>query len=163
MGGEVWEHTERPIAPANAFVLTQVATRVYAIPVAHVVETMRPLPIEPIASAPAFVTGLAIIRGAPTPVIDLALLLGNGDHSSAPTRLVLVAMKAGRVAIAVDRVIGVQTVDESLLDDAPDLLREARADLIEKIGSLDAKLLIVLRATRLLPDAVWSTLGLTSS
>jgi len=34
-----------------------------AIPIEHVSETMRPLPVEPIGAVPSFLLGLAIIRG----------------------------------------------------------------------------------------------------
>jgi purine-binding chemotaxis protein CheW len=40
---------------------------------------MRPLPIKPIAGTPGFVRGVSIIRGAPTPVIDLKALLDNSE------------------------------------------------------------------------------------
>src|SRR6185436_6230529 len=41
-----------------------------ALPLEHVEETMRPLAIEAIAGGPAFVRGLAVVRGAPIPAVD---------------------------------------------------------------------------------------------
>jgi hypothetical protein len=41
----------------------------------------------------------------------------------------------------------------------PPLLREAQADVVEAIGVLDAQLLLVLRASRILPEEVWRTLS----
>ncbi|MEV6495091.1 chemotaxis protein CheW, partial [Actinoplanes sp. NPDC051633] len=43
-----------------------------------VVETMRPLATRPLAGAPAFMSGICIMRGVPTPVVDVARLLGGG-------------------------------------------------------------------------------------
>ncbi|HZE91839.1 MAG TPA: chemotaxis protein CheW, partial [Rhizobacter sp.] len=60
-------------------VICRVQGRLCALPLSHVVETMRPLPTETIAGAPDFVCGLAVIRGAPVPVVDLARLLGATD------------------------------------------------------------------------------------
>jgi chemotaxis signal transduction protein len=49
--------------------------RLCAVPLSHVIEIMRPLPVEPISSVPSFVQGISIIRGIPTPVVDLLLKL----------------------------------------------------------------------------------------
>ena len=56
--------------------------RVCAVPLAHVSEVMRPLPIEPLAGAPPFVPGLAIVRGKATPVVDLTAVLADGAAST---------------------------------------------------------------------------------
>jgi purine-binding chemotaxis protein CheW len=50
--------------------------RLCAVPLTHVIEIMRPLPVEPISDVPLFVQGVSIIRGIPTPVVDLGALLG---------------------------------------------------------------------------------------
>ena len=42
-----------------------------ALPLEHVVETMRPLPVEPLGDAPRFILGLSIVRGEPIPVVDV--------------------------------------------------------------------------------------------
>lgn len=42
-----------------------------------VIETMRPLETHPLAGTPAFVRGISVLRGVPTPVIDVARLLGG--------------------------------------------------------------------------------------
>ena len=42
---------------------------------------------------------------------------------------------------------------------AREILRDAAAGLIEAIGTRDAQLLVVLRAARIVPDEVWTTLA----
>jgi purine-binding chemotaxis protein CheW len=71
--------------------LTRVGARLCAVPLAHAVETMRLLPVSPLADAPPFVRGLAIIRGQAVPVVDLGALLG--EPAVAVTRLVLVRVE----------------------------------------------------------------------
>jgi purine-binding chemotaxis protein CheW len=137
--------------------IVAVGSRACAIPLAHVVETMRPLRLEPIAGMPSFVLGLSVIRGAPTPVVDLAAVLG-GSHAIAPTRFVVLRLGERVVALAVDRVIGVRELDAMRLQEMPPLLRSASADVIEAIGMLDAQLLVALRATRILADETWNVL-----
>src|SRR5688572_15607941 len=59
------------------WLICRVSTRVCALPLDAVVETMRPLVVEPVAGAPGFVSGLSIVRGEPIPVVDAARLLGT--------------------------------------------------------------------------------------
>jgi purine-binding chemotaxis protein CheW len=128
--------------------LCRVRTWVCALPIDTVVETMRPLPIEPLASAPRFVRGVSIIRGEPVPVVDGGMLLSDSPLSS-PRRLVTLEVSGRRVALAVDEVLGVRTVAAS---STPPLLQHAHEDVVAAIETLDAELLVVLRTARLLPE-----------
>ncbi|HEY5276648.1 MAG TPA: chemotaxis protein CheW [Coriobacteriia bacterium] len=130
-----------------------------AIPLHHVAETMRPLSIQPVAGTPGFVRGVSVIRGAPTPVIDLKALLENGENSAGYGRFVTVKLGERRVAIGVDGVVGLRNLDSAQLGELPPMLRDVAAELIEAIGTRDAQLLVVLRAVRIVPDDVWTTLA----
>ena len=136
-----------------------VGARACAIPLHHVAETMRPLPIEPVAGTPGFVRGVSVIRGAPTPVVDLKALLENGENSATYGRFVTMKLGERRVAIGVDGVVGLRNLDSAQLGELPPILRDVAADLIEAIGTRDAQLLVVLRAARIVPDEVWTTLA----
>jgi purine-binding chemotaxis protein CheW len=136
-------------------VVARVGFRFCAVPLEYAIETMRLLPIEAIADAPPYVAGLSVIRGVATPVVDVAALLGASGKAA---RLILLRVGARRVAIAVDAVIGVQRLDEQLLAQTPPLVQGARVELIESVGAMDAQLLVVLRASRLLSEDAWSNL-----
>ncbi len=133
-----------------------VQTRVCALPLVQVIETMRPLPIEPIAGLPSFVQGISIVRGVPIPVVDLALLLGMSRGVSG--RFVTLRLGERQVALSVDAVLGIQDLDGSTIQKLPPLLPETSKDVIEAIGTLDAQLLFVLRAGWELPEEVWQAL-----
>jgi len=139
--------------------VVMVGARACAFPLQHVAETMRPLPIEPIAGTPGFVRGVAVIRGLPTPVVDLKALLENSDNSPSYGRFVTLKYDARRVVIGVDSVVGLRNLDSAQLAELPPLLRDVTADLIESFGTLDAQLLLVLHAARIVPDEVWATLA----
>jgi hypothetical protein len=66
---------------AGLSLLCRVDTRLCALPLATVLETLRRLSIEPLAGAPAFVLGRSVIRGAP----DQAFhgFVGAGAHDRA--------------------------------------------------------------------------------
>ena len=136
-----------------------VGARACAIPLHHVAETMRPLPIEPVAGTPGFVRGVSVIRGAPTPVVDLKALLENGENSATYGRFVTMKLGERRVALGVDAVVGLRSLDSAQFGELPPILRDVAADLIDAIGTRDAQLLVVLRAARIIPDDVWATLA----
>jgi purine-binding chemotaxis protein CheW len=114
---------------------------------------MRILPVEKIAGAPEFVLGLCLIRGAPTPVVEIGLLLGEPALVSG--RMVTVRTANGPVALLTESVLGVRSIFPDQLGDLPPLLRGAAGDVVEAVGTLDAELLLFLRAVRILPDAAF--------
>jgi purine-binding chemotaxis protein CheW len=137
----------------DVWLLCGAGSFLYALPLAHVVEVMPILRIEPVAGSPPCVRGLAIIRGTPTPVVDIALLFGG---SSGPAqRLVTVRTGLRVIALAVDRVLGVRSfeVDETA-EPLPPLLREVASDMVSAIGRLDTELLLFLGTARVVPDAL---------
>lgn len=133
-----------------------VQARLCALPVAQVVETMRPLPIEPFAGAAIAVKGLAVVRGVPLPVVELASLLGGA--TSLPTRFVTVRSGTGHIVLAVDSVLGLCNISAASLRELPALLGDADNNAVSAIGTLDAELLLLLNAARLLPDDAWPVL-----
>ena len=140
-------------------VVVMVGARACAFPLHHVAETMRPLPIKSVAGTPGFVRGVSVIRGTPTPVVDLKALLENSENSPSYGRFVTLKLDDRRVAIGVDSVVGLRNLDSAQLGELPPLLRDVTADLIESFGTRDAQLLLVLRAARIVPDEVWITLA----
>jgi len=130
--------------------LCRIGGRLCALPTGCVVETMRPLPIEPIAGAPRLVRGLAIIRGSPVPVLDVGEWLGTKVERA--TRFVTVKTGDQLVALVVDGVVGMRAISMQSLQTLPPLLREAGAEAIAAIARLDAELLFVLRGIRCMPE-----------
>jgi purine-binding chemotaxis protein CheW len=120
----------------------------FVVPLRHVIETMRPLPIEAIAGAPSYVRGLCVIRGAPVPVVDAGVLLGRQPVSASR----LVALRAGSrtAALLVDMVDGIRAISPSAFNRLPPLLRDAAT--IAAVGILDAELLLSLHTARIIPD-----------
>jgi purine-binding chemotaxis protein CheW len=132
---------------------------VCAIPLHHVAETMRPLSIEPVAGTPGFIRGVSVIRGEPTPVVDLKALLENSENSATYGRFVTLKLGERRVALGVDGVVGLRNLDVAQFGELPPILRNADAGLIEAIGTRDSQLLVVLRAAHIVPNEVWTSLA----
>lgn len=146
----------------DQLLVVRAAHSLCALPLDLVVETMRPLPCEPIAGAPAFVLGLSLIRSHQLPVIDLAMVVGSGGGRHG--RFITVrtgsstrdssATSDGQVALAVEEVVGVYSRDQLSEANLPPLLSEANPEVIDSIGRLDADLLLVLRSGSYLPEGI---------
>ena len=132
----------------------RVGDRLLAIPLACVVEIMRPLPVQAFAGTPPFVLGVSTIRGAVLPVVDIGTLLGGNPEPA--TRFVTIVQDDRSAALAVTSVIGVQALDDAGLQELPPLLESVDLDTVSSIGSLDTGLLLVLGETHLVPDSVWA-------
>ncbi len=136
----------------------RVRTRLCAIPISQVIEIARPRPVEPLPDAPHFVSGLALIRGSATPVVDARLLLSEEPVETA-TRIVTVRAGERVVAVAVDEVLGVRILPSDALSDSPPLAEQALSGAISAIARLDRELLVVLESSRLVPERVWNTIA----
>jgi len=139
--------------------VVMVGARACAFPLHHVAETMRPLPIRPVAGTPSFVCGVSVIRGTPTPVVDLKALLEDSENSASYGRFVSLKLDDRQVVVGVDSVVGLIHLDSAQMGKLPPLLKDVSADLVESFGTLDAQLLLVLSAARIVPDEVWLTLA----
>jgi len=148
----------------DLFLLCRIGSRIGALAVKDVRETMRPLPIEPLTGTPPFVLGVAIVRGSAVPVIDAGRLLDPSADPSlsaaamSPSAARFVSLELGdRTAVlAVDAVLDVRSLAAGMPAQIPPLLRGAGKELVSTIGALDTQLLLVLEAARLVPDSVWS-------
>jgi purine-binding chemotaxis protein CheW len=134
--------------------LVRAGARLCALRLAHVVETLRPLPVAPLAGTPAFVLGVAVVRGAPIPVVGLDALLGSAAPRE-PTRFVVVRAGERRVALAVEEVVGIVDLGDADAEPGSPLLEGAAAGAVEELRSRDDALVVVLAAARLVADDVW--------
>ncbi|HEY3175266.1 MAG TPA: chemotaxis protein CheW [Candidatus Polarisedimenticolia bacterium] len=127
---------------------------VCAIPIEEIVETMRPLAAERVPGMPPYVRGLSVIRGSPVAVVDLVSLMG-GAGSGDVTRFVTIRAGSRVVALAVPEVLGVGPLDDPAAGTPLPLIENAHPGLIQSTGTMAGRLLMVLRAGRILPEMVW--------
>jgi len=141
-----------PDNKSSSWLLCRAGTRLCALPLENVAETMRMLPIEPVADVPPSVLGLCLIRGAPAPVVDLQVLLAEPE---APLRRMVTLDVGGRtVALAVESVLGVRSIGAEESGRLPPLLRDAAGDVVAGIGVLDSEFLLFLSSARLAPSSL---------
>lgn len=133
-----------------AALIVRVAGTACALPVGAVVETMRPLTVIPVDDTAAFVRGIAIIRGIPTPVVDLGPVR---DASGARLRFVTVRVGGGVVALAVDEVVALSRFPTVAFARCPSLLTRLDPGVAQSIADEDRALHTVLETARLVEGA----------
>ena len=149
---------------ADPYLICRSDDKLCALPLRHVVETMRALPIEALPAVPEFVLGAAIVRDEVMPVVDAsALLSADGKRRGAATRFITLKLgtdQAGerRIALAVDSVLGVRLLARDTPTGIAPLLVGAQQRLIDAVSLLDSQLLLVLQAAHLISDGVWQRL-----
>jgi purine-binding chemotaxis protein CheW len=140
-------------AVGNALVF-RAGTLLCALQLADVIETMRPLAVRPLAGTPPYVRGVTIMRGLPTPVIDVARLLG--DEQIDAERFLAVRTERGPVAFAVGPILGTRAAEAAGPGQHPALLSGASSRLIAGVGMIGTEPLLLLQSMRVVPDDVWA-------
>jgi purine-binding chemotaxis protein CheW len=128
-----------------------------ALPIEGVVETMRPLPVEPIGQVPPYIRGVTILRGRATVVIDMAHLLGQ-TASAEPTRFVVVRAGERRVALAFEEVIDVRAI-RAELGPLPPLLRAVAPEAVTAIGAANSAIVVLLETAHVVPPELLREIG----
>jgi chemotaxis signal transduction protein len=131
-------------------VVVRVGTTTCAIPSAHVVETMRRLPVTPLDGMPAFAAGVATIRGETVPVVDLGAVLGRSAEGA---RFVTIRADRRTVALMVDEIVGVTRLGAADIAGRRPLLTESAAPVVHALARKDQALHLVLNATRIVDHA----------
>lgn len=131
----------------------RVRNRLCALPATQISEIMRPLPIERLPGAPPFLLGVAVIRGAPSPVVDLAQLLD--ERRSKPTYFVATGQGDRRVALTIDGVIGVRPMPHAPSDGFPSVVESAAAGFVASVRVLGRETLVVLSSGKIMPETAW--------
>ena len=145
---------------SNVFLVCRAGKALCALPVEHVVETMRPLAIESLPDAPACVAGVAIVRGSALPIVEISRLLGEAGRS--PDRIVVVRAGGREVGLAADAVVGLRKLPRSGTE-LPPLLAGMAHEVVEGVGALDGDLLFVLKSMSLVSDEVFRAAGVETA
>ncbi len=142
-------------SPPRRALLVRSGVRICALPIERVVETLRPLAIEPLTDLPAIVRGVAVVRGQPVPVVELERFL-SGTSSERVRRWVVLRLGTRRLVLTVDDVVAVAEIGG---DRPGPLLASACGAAVESLAAVDRELLLFLDASRVVPEGAWRVLA----
>jgi purine-binding chemotaxis protein CheW len=140
----------RAPAPASAatekLVCFSIAGQDFGAPIATVKETLPERPVTRLFLVPPFVAGLINLRGEVVAVIDLARLLGLGEHRLGDGTGAIVILRptdpraAGRAAagLLVERLLGVADVAPASVQPVPPTLASEPASYLRGVCAVGA-------------------------
>jgi len=123
---------------------------VFAVEAGAVLEILPATSATRIPGAPAAVRGLANVRGMLVTVVDAARAIGlAAGPEAAGGSLVLVELRSRPVALAVDEVLDLVTVEDTALNDGASL-PGVRPDLVRAVGAFGGQSFVQLATDVLL-------------
>jgi purine-binding chemotaxis protein CheW len=103
-----------------SFVFFTAASQTFALPAESVEQVLRMAAPTAVPGAPPYLRGLLNLRGALVPVVDVRVRLGDPARPARPGDHLLVAAEGGRrVALVVDRVLGVRELPDDAVQPGP--------------------------------------------
>ncbi|WP_207062452.1 chemotaxis protein CheW [Motiliproteus sp. SC1-56] len=147
--------------PVLQWVTFRLAEETYGINVMQVQEVLRYTEVAPVPGAPAYVLGIINLRGNVVTVIDTRQRFGLPatevtDHS----RIVVIEVGGQVVGILVDAVSEVVYLNQSEIEQAPNVGTEESAKFIQGVCHKDNRLLILVDLQKLMSEEEWSEIAM---
>jgi purine-binding chemotaxis protein CheW len=124
----------------------------YGLPIACVREIIRYTPPRVTATARGLIQGMISLRGRVLPVLDLSSRLGRTLEVSGATRILVIEVSTGVVALIVDTVDGVMQVATHRIEDIPGALSDDA--LGHQIAAIGDQLIMLIDPDRALGSAL---------
>jgi purine-binding chemotaxis protein CheW len=122
----------------------------FALPIASVIEILRPHKLTRMPRTPHFVDGVMNLRGRVFPVIDLKRRLGLTESpKDGRTRVMVVDFHGDQMGLIVDEVREVFRGDKNSLENAPDLALSVTRDYLSGVVSQGERMILLLDLDRL--------------
>ena len=147
-----------PDQKSQQYLTFTLGREVFALSILNVKEIIQFGEITEIPMTPEFIRGIINLRGSVVPVIDLSSRFGRmGTQISRRTCIVIVEVERendhrrelGVVVDAVNEVLEIPLAD---IEAPPALGNRIRSDLIQGMGKVDGKFVIILGMSRMLSD-----------
>ncbi|QNU66125.1 chemotaxis protein CheW [Ruminiclostridium herbifermentans] len=133
-------------------VIFRIEDEEFALEISNVKEIIRLPLMTKVPNASDFITGLCCLRGELLPVIDSRKLFGiaASDYEEG-TRIVIIEINGKKVGIIADKVSEVLSVDESVIKEPPESIKEIDGGVITSILLLNdgKRIIMVLDASKL--------------
>jgi purine-binding chemotaxis protein CheW len=127
--------------------------RLYALPAGLIAEVIRMPAVARVPQGPKCLLGLANLRGSVLPVASVRAILGRDETTATPSSRLIVLDGAAPVALSVDEVAALVTVDATKVSSADAELAAETGELLKGVFRLDANVAKILDIENLLKRA----------
>lgn len=132
---------------SEQFVVFQLATEEYAIPISQVKEIIRYSSATKLPNMSGYMDGIINLRGKVISVVDLAGKFAVLTEKSSDKRTLIVEVADQEIGLVVDAVTEVLRLEEGVIEAANGMAQSN--EFIKSIGKVDQRLLIILDLDRL--------------
>jgi len=123
----------------------------FAVDIHRVREVLKMTRVTPLPQAAYFIEGVINLRGEVIPVVDLRKRFDLPESErDEDTRIIIVEIHESNVGLIVDSVTEVLRFSSAAVQPPPSRVAGTRTDLIEGVGKLDERLLIILNLEKIL-------------
>lgn len=124
----------------------------FAVDIKQVSEVLKITKITPLPRSIDFIEGVINLRGEIIPVIDLCKKFGleRNDRRGESGRIIIVEIGDDEVGLIVDAVTEVIRLPKNSIQLPPTDVAGTRNDLIQGIGKMDERLIIILNLEKIL-------------
>lgn len=130
----------------------KVGPSIYGLETFAVNEIVRPVKVTKMWGLPESVLGVSNMRGVVVVVIDIATILGTEANSIADSLLLVINSGDERVAVRVDEVKDVVSVEDKSVQPPPRNLDERISKLISGVATVNGELVSLLDINAVLKD-----------
>jgi purine-binding chemotaxis protein CheW len=140
-------------ATGSSFIVFSASRTLYAVSLASVIEVARARSITPVPNLPSWMLGISAIRGDMVSVLHLGSFFGQEGQSIPTEARVLVLNTQNKevtVAVLVDRVRGLRTVEMEEIRPFPENLTHPVAEYALGVSEIEDQLVVLLDVDKLL-------------
>jgi len=138
----------------SQFVILKLDKEEYGVNIEHVKEISEFREITSIPNAPIFIEGIINLRGQVTPVINLRKKFNLPEQESNRTkcRIIIVNVSSIQVGFVVDDASYVLTINESDIEQAPELVINEDVTYISGIAKVEDRMIVLIDLEKILKD-----------
>ncbi|MBU5675619.1 chemotaxis protein CheW [Alkaliphilus sp. MSJ-5] len=135
------------------YVIFKLENEEYAVDIMNVKEISEYMECTKVPNSPNFIKGIINYRGNVVPVINLREKFDMLSASITPnTRIIIFGLNDKQVGLLVDDASQVLTIDDTKIEDAPNIIMGSDDKFISGIGKIENRMVIILDLENLLSE-----------
>jgi len=134
----------------NKYVIFKLGSERYGLPIESVERILPAQAVTKIPKTPKMLLGVFELRGTTIPTIDARIRFEMPEVDDS-RNFVVILTDAGRCALRVDYVDGIQTFDEEQVDEKTSILEDRNDEMLAGIGKDGDVLTVLLNPSHVVP------------
>ena len=135
------------------YVIFKLNREEYGVEISHVQEITEIKSITTVPNTPSFVEGIINLRGKIVPIVSIKKRFDLPQQAEKEEqRIIIINLNEKQVGFIVDDASQVLTLDESQIENPPELIAGIDRDYIIGIGKVEEKIIVLLDLEKILTE-----------